>query len=1078
MKLSAAVIITVLLISGSVHATRVTFTGGDIPSFHPINASAIFAESDSLLLNGRVLGRDQAYRFDPVRRGFDLSGVTAQPSDTLVLIYQPVPKWLAATRGRVLPEVVPSVGSTPATPLPARRTGGLQSMGNLSLSGAKSFRFNARSAGTSDFSQSLDLTVSGELTPGLMIRGAVSDRGYDPAYGTANSRLNELNKINLELESSRLLARIGDIEVQNRLPLTQGRSKRMAGAWVRVRDPSWYVEAAAARPKGLFETVRLAGEDGVQGPYRIGSRSEPIVPGSETVWLDGRQITRGSNNDYTMDYPAGTITFTVNHPIDSRRRIEIDYEPQATDYREELFSGGGGVALEDSAFVFETGWLREGDDRGEPLTGDLSEGDRSILADAGDSPDLTYRSGVRADTSGDYLLVADSLPDSVYQYVGSNAGDYAVTFSYVGGGMGEYRNLGSNRFEYVGPANGDYLPVVVLAAPERTDQYVARGKWRDRTIGEVGLEYRHSEVDANLFSELDDDDNAGDLYGMNYTRRWGKPERGDGIDVRSRFREVTFRSRDRLYEPEFNRKFHLPALYAPVSDEWWHEGSMRVSPIRAVTLSPSGGLLRFDDGTEAQRSGVRLQVRPHRQMEISSGVQSIRTDVRSGDTLTDGEAILADGAIAYRPTEKWLMATGAEYDDRTNDYAGIESGTRSLRIHAEAGQQTEKLRVERYVEDSLAGDWSEVLQRTRLELHSVRRWKDLGYSTMAAYQWLDQPGADEASFLGRLNLQYSNTKRRLSVNGTYLLSEETRNVRGIAYLEVEPGQGDYVYEDGQYIPDPDGNFIKVEEVLSDRSAVSRGEKSFSVSKEWKVAALRFSSRIEEELLPEGQRSVWWTLPFYSDPGDPYQFYAARYSGELRIVPIRNAHAINIEASQNREIRSIGGSNRERRDRKGTLTFKQAVGSTHLEEAVGVFDAERDEYYSGAGIIDGWQTDLTIRHLIQAHELSAGVGYREAAGETGEESTQYLVRGGMRLAVVRKGELRSTLDLYRQTLGGVAGVPSYTLTDNRTGGRGAEWSVELRYGVRKDFRVNFTVSGRHSDDRTARVTARGEMVAEF
>ena len=385
MRRSAAILIAALLISASVWATRVTFSGGEIPAFYPINASTIFSGSDSLLLGGRLLVRGEEYRFDPLRRGFDLSRVTAPVSDTLVLIYQAVPSWLAGTRGRALPEVGPSVGIASTSPSPTRRSGGLAPSGNLALSGAKSFRFNARSAGSSDFSQSLDLTVSGELTPGLIIRGAVSDRGYDPAYGTANSRLNELNKINLELESQRLLARVGDIEVQNRLSLMQQRSKRMAGAWATVRDPQWYVEAAAARPKGLSATVRFSGENGVQGPYRIGSRSEPIVPGSETVWLDGRHLERGSNNDYTMDYPAGTVTFTVNHPIDSRRRIEIDYEPQGTDFREEYFSGGGAVVIGDSAFVMETGWMREGGDRGEPLTGELSDSDRSILANAGDS---------------------------------------------------------------------------------------------------------------------------------------------------------------------------------------------------------------------------------------------------------------------------------------------------------------------------------------------------------------------------------------------------------------------------------------------------------------------------------------------------------------------------------------------------------------------------------------------------------------------------------------------------------------------------------------------------------------------
>jgi len=994
-----------------------------------------------------------------------------------VLTYAPAPSWLAARYGRPLPEIVPPGGGTPALE-PPRRTAPRKASGGLALSGAKSFRFAARSAGTADFSQSLDVTVAGELTPGLMIRGAVSDRGYDAAYGTVNSRLNELNKINLELESARFLARVGDIELRHRLAALQGRTARVSGASVTVREPRWYVETAAARPKGLHQTARFPGEDGVQGPYRIGPRAQPIVPGSETVWLDGEKLARGSNNDYTMDYPAGSITFNVNHPIDRRRRIEIDYEVQATDYREEVYSGGGGAALGDSTFVLETGWLREGDDRGSPLGGELSESDRAILEAAGDSAAPAYRSGVRPDTAGAYVLVADSLPDSVYQYVGAGEGDYTVTFSYVGAGDGAYRNLGGNRFLYAGAGNGDYLPVVALAAPERTDQYVARGRWRDRALGEVTAEYRRSEQDRNLFSPRGDGDNGGNLWALGYARPWGEPGRGDGITLQSRFREGTFRTRERLYEPEFNRRNHLPDDYEPASDEWRHEGTASFSPAEAVTLAPSGSLVRCDDGTEAESGGMRATVRPGRGVEVAGGVRSATTTVVGAGRRSDGAARTIDGGVQYEAGKGWRIETGAERDERTNSYAGPRRGTRFVRYRLAAGQRTEQVQAEHYVEDTLTGNWREALRRTRLELRSTRRIRTLAYQATAAYQWLDQPETREESFLGRLNLQYADPGRRVMAAATYLLSDETRNVRGLSYLEVEPGRGDYVWEDGQYVPDPNGNYVRVEEILSDRAAVSRGEKSFSFSKDWDGLLVRFTSRTEEELLAQGKRTALWVLPFYSDPDEAYQFYSSRYAAEVRLIPIANAYAVNVEASENREVRTIAGSNRERRDRRGTVTFRQAAGQRSFEEAVTLFDADRDAYYSGGGVIEGWQAEAAIRQLIGLHEVSGGSGYRRASGAGGEESRQYLLRGGLRLAVVSRGEVRSTIELYRQELSGVAGLPSYTLTDSRYGRRGAIWSLEFRYGVREDFRVSAAIDGRHSDDRTARVTARGEMVAGF
>ena len=68
--------------------------------------------------------------------------------------------------------------------------------------------------------------------------------------------------------------------------------------------------------------------------------------------------------------------------------------------------------------------------------------------------------------------------------------------------------------------------------------------------------------------------------------------------------------------------------------------------------------------------------------------------------------------------------------------------------------------------------------------------------------------------------------------------------------------------------------------------------------------------------------------------------------------------------------------------------------------------------------------------------------------------------------------------YRQSLTDAGSGGGYLLTGNRPGDRGAIWRVSLNYGVKGDVRANFSVSGRHSSDRTGRVTARGEVVAGF
>lgn len=1057
-------------------AITIHIAAPEVPDRYAVG-SAIIDNSDTLVINAGDPVPRTDYSVDYRRGLFDLSGLELAPGDTLSVTFTPLPSWLKSRYGRALPEPGDSPRRETRLPPPARSSSATPFGSDVNISGAKSFRFSSRTAGVSEFSQSLDLALSGELTPGLSITGAVTDRGFDPAYGTANSRLNELSKINLTLQSRTFTGQVGDLTLDSRGIVSGLKSKRISGAYAVAGNRTWYAEAAAARPRGSFESTQFYGRDGVQGPYRVTPRSEPVVPGSEQVWLDGRMLQRGTNEAYTMDYPAGTVTFNVNHPIDSRSRIEIDYEPQATDYRGELFSSGGGVALRDSSVVIEIGWLREGDDRGEPLAGDLSESDRSLLAAVGDSVAGARRSGVRPDSSGAYLLVADSLPDSVYRYVGAGAGDYSITFTFVGLEGGTYRNLGAGRFEYVGEG-GDYLPVVVVPAPQRIDSYASRLTWRDRSLGTLVGEYRRSDFDRNLFSPLDDGNNDGELYSAAWQRSWQWHGRANSINVSTRRRAAEYRQQGRLYAPEFNRSLLLPASFVPSSDERLHRAALAVSPVSGVLLSPGLEYVEYDDGTIGRLGRLAVDLEPHSRVRLNVGWQNINTDLRSTEADGAGEGTVLRGSADWAPGGRWKLGGEYTFDQRENDYAGTPAGTRFHEGRLTVDRGTETVTLQRYQEDSLTVGWTGALTRTRVELRSQRRFQKLNYSATLAHHWLERPSGDERAFLGRLNLGFADIARRLAVTTSYLVSEETRNARGLTFIEVDPGRGDYILEDGRYVPDPDGNYLRVEEILSEQQRVSRAEKSFQFSKDWSVARIRFSSRIEEELLEDGDRSVAWVLPFYSDPDQPYQFYQTRYHADIRAFPIRHAHAVNVTIAETREVRTVASTNRQKLNREAALMLKQAVGQTYLEQSVEWFSTDRDEYFTGAGDFDGYTLGVSWRRLIGAHELTAGGAYRSAESDFQERSEQYVVRAGSRVAVVRRGELRTSLELYLQNLTGVTGTPSYTLTNNRSGQQGATWNVELRYGVRKNLRIRLTMTGRHSDNRTARVTARGEMIAEF
>ncbi|HKK20519.1 MAG TPA: hypothetical protein VJ983_03525, partial [candidate division Zixibacteria bacterium] len=213
LRTSVLAVVAILFCSSPILArSEATYFGADIPSRIFTAGSFIFAGSDSLLLNHRLLTRGTDYTYDHDSRAFVLSDVSSTSVDTLVVIYSAAPSWLKPKYGAPLPETGSTIsGTNPALISPIERVVSSGQPGNVSISGAKSFRFTSQTSGGSNFGQSLDLSISGKLAHGMELTGAVSDRGYDPSYGTANSRLNELDKVNLRLTSEQLTAQVGDI---------------------------------------------------------------------------------------------------------------------------------------------------------------------------------------------------------------------------------------------------------------------------------------------------------------------------------------------------------------------------------------------------------------------------------------------------------------------------------------------------------------------------------------------------------------------------------------------------------------------------------------------------------------------------------------------------------------------------------------------------------------------------------------------------------------------------------------------------------------------------------------------------
>jgi len=331
--------------------------------------------------------------------------------------------------------------------------------------------------------------------------------------------------------------------------------------------------------------------------------------------------------------------------------------------------------------------------------------------------------------------------------------------------------------------------------------------------------------------------------------------------------------------------------------------------------------------------------------------------------------------------------------------------------------------------------------------------------------------------MARLKYSYSPSGRNFSLGGSYSLSDESRFERGLRYVEVEPGFGKFIFEDSQYIPDPNGNYLEIEEILSSQAEVKKGERSFNLYYNPNNLYLRFGSNITEELLSDGRRTAVWVVPFLSDGGESYLYRKLYYTGDLKLLRSSGFYMINLSGSYNYESRRIGGSDFEKYEQVLKTTIREKSRSWHFLQEGSFFKYKRDSYYLSGGNIDGYKIKASAIKHIFGSQINGELFYRSARDDNGSKSKQYSATIAPALRFANRGETVVSMMGYFQELTGPASF-SYRLTENLSGKKGGVWSIRSEYRVGHDIKFVLSFGGRFSDERKPRITGRGELIATF
>ncbi|PZX55988.1 hypothetical protein LV84_02351 [Algoriphagus ratkowskyi] len=448
----------------------------------------------------------------------------------------------------------------------------------------------------------LNLQLEGDISDNLKIRASITDQNvpFQPEGNT--QQIQDFDNVLIELYNDDFSLAAGDVVLQQRQSEFLRYYKNVQGLQFTSNykmKNNWNAssQAFASIAKGKFASMQLPILEGVLGPYRVtGPNNERyviIMASSEKVFLDGKQLKRGFNEDYVIDYNQAEITFTPKVLITQYSRVRVDFEYSERNYSRSII-GANHTQTNGKVDVYLNYYL-EKDNKNRPLFTDYSQKELGLLAAVGDSSELARIPRIDSVAfDQNRILYAKIIeydefenPLIYYQYsTNPLEAHFDLGFSQVGAGLGDYRRSSqlSNGtvYEYVprlmGQPQGDYSILSQLPLPDSKRMVTAGTRIKLNDHEKVYTELALSSLDQNLFSVLDDDDNQGlgMKVGLQSEGRESSLFKGYTMKAQTEYEynSTNFNFIDRFRYIEFDRDWGLDqqALQAAAAEQFFRAG--------------------------------------------------------------------------------------------------------------------------------------------------------------------------------------------------------------------------------------------------------------------------------------------------------------------------------------------------------------------------------------------------------------------------------------------------------------------------------------------------------------------------
>ncbi len=676
-----------------------------------------------------------------------------------------------------------------------------------------------------DFSlnSGLRLQLSGKLSNDIEVVAALTDENT-PIQPEGNTEtLQELDKVFIEIRHPNAVGTFGDYNFNQKIGEFGTINRKLQGFKAKAHIKNMNASIALAGSRGKYYVNSFMGSDGVQGPYRLhginNERTIIIIAGSEKVYIDGKELKRGDNNGYTIEYANAEITFTPNVLITSASRISVDFEYTDRKYDRSFFGGNFQTKLFNNKVRVKLSYAQEGDNTSSPIDFTLTKEDKSILAKAGDERNAAVISGVslaKPDSNGNTIgtyIKADTLINgetfTYYVYSPGNPNSlYNVQFSFVGNGKGDYIRETIGNFKFIGKNKGTYLPLVFLPMPQLKQS--ANIVLEAAPIKELNLslELAGSLFDRNRLSSKDDNDNDGFARNIKLELKpkeitIGKINLGKiGLNYKDRFVQKRFSSMERFNNVEFDRDYNINSVEN--NDETLREFVLTLNPVQQLNIYSKYGFLKRGE-LKSKRYVLNAELKNNENYEADFNLDY----VNSRNALIKTKWMRQNGTASYlfgfiKPGVDYLYENKEDRNINTDSLFNtslkyFELGPfiqllnyKGLSVTAKYSLRTEHFPLNSILEkESIAKTYSYILG-----------YSSRPFSTNAEITFRNKDFTQKFKSLGRLNNQtvlirensrFNFLNRFLDGSLYYQAATEKTAKLERVFVKVKQGSGNYEY---------------------------------------------------------------------------------------------------------------------------------------------------------------------------------------------------------------------------------------------------------------------------------------------